>query len=149
MKKANINSKLTIAGALLSGMLMIALVVGFTTEKLANNDNSIENAQLSNDTYVEMAYIDGKCDGDKDAEKKSKDEGKAQKKNKEKSAKFDKETTDKKAEAKCGDDKAKEGEGKCGDDKAKEGESKCGDDKAKEGESKCGEGKCGEGKCGM
>jgi uncharacterized low-complexity protein len=145
MKKAKLNTRLAIAGALFSGILMLVAIVGFTTNEVANNDNNIEAVQLADNSMGDAVIFDGKCGG----EEKSKDGEKAKK--------------GEKKEGKCGDDKAKakdgdKKEGKCGDDKAKskdgdKKEGKCGDDKAKskdgdKKEGKCGEGKCGEGKCG-
>jgi uncharacterized low-complexity protein len=146
MEKAKFNTKWTIATALMSALLMIVLVVGYTTEKGMDSDNNaISSAQLNDNVLAELSY-DGKCDGDKDAEKKAKDEGKADKKSEKSSKEFAGEADKKKdggesetKEQETKSDEAKEakcGEGKCG-------EGKCGgDEKAKE-ESKCGEGKCG------
>lgn len=129
MKKSNF----AVAGALITGVLMIVLFVGFTTEKFAStNDNSIEAVQLNDNLLAEAIIFDGKCGDDKKSEEKAKDGDKAETKK----------------ESKCG-------EGKCGDDKAAKKDAKVSkDDKAaKEDdakkEAKCGEGKCGEGKCGI
>lgn len=60
------------------------------------------------------------------------------------------EGADKKAEGSCGGDKG--AEGSCGGDKAegadKGAEGSCGGDKAEDAKEKGAEGKCGEGKCG-
>ncbi len=135
MKKAKLNTRLAIAGALFSGILMMVAVFGFTSETVVDSNNNIEAIQLADNSMGDLVIFDGKCGGDEKAKEgdKEKKEGKC-------------------GEGKCGDDKAKakegEKEGKCG-------EGKCGgDEKAKEGEKegekegKCGEGKCGEGKCG-
>ena len=129
MKKAKFNTRLAIAGALFSGILMMVAVFGFTSETVVDNNN-IEAIQLADNSMGDLVIFDGKCGGDekaKEGDKKGdKKEGKC-------------------GEGKCGDDKAKakEGdkkEGKCG-------EGKCGgDEKAKDGDKK--ESKCGEGKCG-
>lgn len=145
MKKAKFNTRLAIAGALVSGLLMMILVVGFTTENFADSNENAIDAQMENNA---LAFnYDGKCGDDKDAAKKEKGTKKAESKDEKSAAK----------EGKCGGDKSKadeaskseskEGSVKSDDSKeAKCGEGKCGEGKSTE--SKCGEGKCGEGKCG-
>ena len=135
MKKAKLNTKLTIAGALLSGLLMVVLVFGYASEKMANNnDNTIEAIQLADNGISEAIVFSDKCGGEKDAEKKGKEEGKA-------------ESKDEKSAAKTGEGKEmKCGEGKCGGDDAKAKDSDAKDSDAKDGDAK--EGKCGERKCG-
>ena len=134
MKKSNF----AVAGALITGMLMIVLFVGFTSEKLAStNDNSIEAIQSNDNVLAEAIIFDGKCGDDKNAEKEGKEMEKAEKK----------------SEGKCGDDKAIKKEAK-DEEKVEKVDAKNDKNVEKEGateksEGKCGEGKCGEGKCGI
>lgn len=127
-------SRLAVAGALVTGILMIVLFVGFTTENFAStNDSSVESVQLNDNVLAEAIIFDGKCGDDKDAKKKAKDVDKAEAKE----------------EGKCG-------EGKCGGDKTVKKEAKEESKKEtkeaktieKEDDGKK-EGKCGEGKCGI
>jgi uncharacterized low-complexity protein len=147
MKKAKLNTRLAIAGALVSGLLMIVLVVGFTADNFADSNTNAIEVQSTDNALAYVVY-DGKCGDDKNADKKAKDAEKAKKKEDGKSAKVvgdaDKKKDDGAAEEekKEGDAKSDESkEAKCGEGKC--GEGKCGGDKAKEEESKCGEGKCG------
>ena len=87
MKKAKLNSKLAIAGALVSGLLMIVLVVGFTADKFADSNTNAIEVQSTDNALAYVVY-DGKCGDDKNADKKAKDAEKAQKKEESKSAKM-------------------------------------------------------------
>ena len=98
-------SALTIAGAQ-------ANENPFVTQDLAGGYN-LASADM------EGKCGEGKCGGDKKADK----------------------------EGKCGEDKKAGKEGKCGEGKCG-GDKKAADDKKANKEGKCGEGKCGEGKCG-
>ncbi len=101
-----------------------AVVIGSLASTVAVADVNPFGMQALESGYSQFA-AEGKCGGDKKAEK----EGKC-------------------GEGKCGGDKKAHKEGKCG-------EGKCGGDKKADKEGKCGEGKCGgdkkagkEGKCG-
>ena len=94
-----------------------AVVIGSLASTVAVADVNPFGMQALESGYSQFAPEgkcgEGKCGGDKKAEK----EGKC-------------------GEGKCGGDKKAEKEGKCG-------EGKCGGDKKAEKEGKCGEGKCG------
>jgi len=126
MKKAKLNTKNLLKGAVLSAFLLFAGVLAFNamdTNSLSENSELALTTDNNGGDYV--LITNDKCGGD------------------------DKSTTTdaKSTESKCGEGKC--GEGKCGgDDKAAGKECTCEEGNCTCGEGKCSDGKCGEGKCG-